>query len=724
VAAEIGTALATAQAELGVAPAADTPTDARGIAALLAANAPTGSATAEQRRLFDRAVFAVERRTGDALRVRSRTPGGPDAWFWSDDGHHLVTFSQRLDGEAAALVFDASGGEPLFAFSGRSSWDPPRFSADQRILLWASASSPWSGDDQRSLLDLTTGHVTSFGPSEAVLFGPDGRSLLINRSDAVGLSVLALPDLRLLATRDRLARSKKLLVSPNGRSVLLVRPNDLELLALPELRQLATREGLPEVVDAEFAPDGSFVALTLTGSKRLSYVSLGLDGATLAPLFGPFEAQQTEYRSDLGQVALADPDDGAWVVRALPSGALVRRAKLGAQASGVFDAFMSPTWTPDGRRLIAVSGWSPFEIRSFDLASGRTSIWRGGPNDGIRIGVGRLAFTEDGQRLCVRDLNRSQTQCPLVIGASGTLGLAPLARGWDTAVLHPPLRAIDVPARLFDVPGTFSDNDVSHAMDLSTDRRRFGYLRSDGESGDAAQARLELYDTATWRLVLAHTWPLRKGDYSEQAVTFSPRGDTVTATLGGKRYVLDTTTGRILGELPMGRVSDATGANFLRAAYRPDGAAVLSGSSRLDTRTGVVTKLMPAMAYPNTVMLSAPVADRILLAGPEGTAHLVRPDLTGDGPVAVPFAADQYHAAIAFSADGSLLATATPSGVSLVATTALHELWSTSGVAATAVALSADGARLAWAGEPKMGEARIHVVSRPDGNASSAGTAA
>lgn len=367
-----------------------------------------------------------------------------------------------------------------------------------------------------------------------------------------------------------------------------------------------------------------------------------------------------------------------------------------------------PAWSPNGRQLALVSGSTPAKLTLFDLTTGRASVWRASPKDKVVPNPRGLTFTADGRRLCTYDADATALQCPWAIGSDGAPRLAPPTRSSQTFIQEETQRTFDVPLRLL-------EGDSYHVVELSTDGRRLAHLRLGRDVSEDAPNRLELYDATTWKLECTTSLPQAHGGIVD-VVTFSPTGDTVTATSGGKRHVVEISTCRDLGELDAQVGGDPNTTFTIPASYRPDGGAVASGTGRLDTHSGKVTKLVPDIPLPPKLMLSTSSAERLLLVGHENKAHIVRPDLARGTTIPISFTGLPEYSSWSFSTDGSRVIVADRAGVRLMGTAPFQERALATHVDARSAAISADGSRLAW-GQSRGSAASIHIVTSPDGGA-------
>jgi WD40 repeat protein len=351
-------------------------------------------------------------RNPGAVTFRAHRNLGINAAF-SPDGKRVVSgcFLERT-----ARIWNAETGAELAALDHDEGVIAAAFSADGRRVLTTSAGSHGTGGLAASTWDAGSGRLLSrvrvsggLLGTNCLAFAPDGRRLATGGTDRKGTVWDTETGQALLTLEGHTDRISAVAFAPDGKRVLT-----------------ASWDGTAKVWDAQTGK----AVVTLPGTGRVSFAAFSPDG-TRALLQG------AEDRGGRSPFTL-------WDVRTPQQVATVPAQTAAERPQALF--------TPDGRRLLLVTGWNPGDtLQAWDTATGKEVLVLKGHGvfgttaalspDGKRVvtggwdgaarlwdaatgrellalrqelGVAALAFSPDGRRL-------------LIAGTDGTITVLPAA---------------------------------------------------------------------------------------------------------------------------------------------------------------------------------------------------------------------------------------------------------------------------------------------------------
>jgi WD40 repeat protein len=512
------------------------------------------------------------------------------------------------------------------------------------------------------------------------------------------------------------------------------------------LRLLTGHTG--QVNDIAFSPDGSLIA-TASGDRtvRISEVATGIHRTMLRG--HDDEVGSVAFSPDGSLIATASDDR---TVRTWDTATWTHRTTF----NGHGDSVRSVAFSPDGS-LIATASRDD-TARTWDTATGTQRV----TFNGHRTWVRRVAFSPDGSLIATA--SRDNTVCLWdTTGTRRTIlehsdGVNSVAFSPDGSLIA--TASLDSSARIWDtVTGT-----TSRMLKGHTDGVRDIAFSADGTliASASRDGTVYLWDTATWaqrsKLQVAarspvkcvafspdgsliatasenlnpRIWNASKGSSrvartltghgnSTTAVAFSPDGSLIaTASDDHTARIWDTAT-----ETHRTTLKGHNGA-VRDVAFSPDGSLIATASSDTtvrmwDTATGSHRSTITGHIRKVNAVAFSPDGSLIATASDDGTARIW--SLAGHRPIAMLFRwTPRLHStikhnidivtAVAFSPDGSLIATASDDRTARICDTAngtqLRELTGhTSRV--NAVAFSPDGSLIATASDDRT--ARIWHIS-------------
>lgn len=518
----------------------------------------------EAQRLFDRALVALERRTGATPQRKELLPEGQS--YFSPDGQYLAIPTVALpDRSPQVALFERRGSRAtLVATLGAA------LGAREIAFAPRSAMAVWKlGSESGGLLyELETGTSHPLPGAERVAFSPDGVTLAVFADKRVRLLESATGKLLAEAPRVtsdalfdvRFSRDgQRLYATAKGQGGLFVH-------AIPSL---ATTIDEPRAFSATVSANEHLVGALLADPPTLAVFDCATGKKVKsAPLVGlPAEKVHLAFAHDESNLFMGVMDDALTILN-LTTGALTGLARKESHA----ELLTRLALTADDQRACAlVSRVEPASCL-FDVTR-KVALPGGTPR---RPGTIPLDF---------------------VVG--------------DTAV------SIDVPRR--GASGiTGSDRELLRTVNgggvvmrngaVSPDRSTIALVEAAvhrvNPPDDAAvdtynDVRLLLIDAKSARLLGEVPLTAEARDVVTLGLWFAPDGRSVALLLGEIVYLVDIKARRVVAH-PSGMNLDGS------PAFSADGSLVASGSTILDTRSGVVT----ALALSPTIVCA--VGDQVL----------------------------------------------------------------------------------------------------------------
>ena len=392
---------------------------------------PLATAAGEGRSRYPRAVFSPDGRriaaTGTAgtffvLRLLDASNGkqlwskrvGRSAIFglsFSPDGSTLVT----TDGSKSVILWDARSGEKKLEWKEADAAFSAVFSPDGARLLTAAQESalrlwdPATGRPMASLNGHRSARVVAFSPDGKWVAGASpGGEIWVWDAATCGETLLACSNIYV----------RSVAVSPDGRNVAATMGPTAALFEASSGRRLW------ELPDSKAA----FLAFSPGGDR----VVLGADDGTIRVLDARSGATILSWSGHKGGVGtVAYSPDG----RLVASGGLDNTARIWDAATGKNLATIKlagrvnkVAFSPDGRRLATAAGETGVRavleaVRVWEVPSGKP-LFSSSPQPGVAEAAGSVAFSPDGKRLVSLE------------GFSGTVRVADAATGKLLAVMR------------------------------------------------------------------------------------------------------------------------------------------------------------------------------------------------------------------------------------------------------------------------------------------------
>ncbi len=370
----------------------------------------------------DKTVKVWDAQTGqEILSLKGHTTQVESVAF-SPDGKRLASGEDHASSEdhGTVKVWDAQTGQELLTLKGQSSGGPVAFSPDGKRL--ASGSY----DNTVKVWDAQTGQElrTFIGVGNCVVFSPDGKRLA---SANYGKTVKvwdAQQDQESLTLRGHTGGISGVVFSPDGKR-LASASNDqtVKVWDVQTGQQTLTIEGhTAPVRTVAFSPDGKRLASgtgdsfrsvsrnpaelkvwdAQTGEELLTLLK-GVTGSVWSVAFSPDGKQLA------GAYAAPAPQQDGLPPPPVAGAVKVWDAQTGQELLSLKGGWGSVAFSPDGRRLVAMSGVGPGRSgigpgtnggKVWDAQTGQ-ELFTLNPGGSLLLPGGRLnvAFSPDGKRL-------------------------------------------------------------------------------------------------------------------------------------------------------------------------------------------------------------------------------------------------------------------------------------------------------------------------------------
>jgi WD40 repeat protein len=556
----------------------------------------------------------------------------PQSWLWTTEGELVRAFDTHA-GEVTAVAFSPDGSRII---TGR---------ANGSVRLWDAAT----GEELR-FLQSHTQRIAS------VAFSPDGQMILTASWDGTirlwdaSTAVPLLP----IMTHGNVIRSA--VFSPDGTRVASSSQNGAirvwDVQQRPASLTLQARGS--DVLSVAFSSDGNRI---MTGTRDATTQSWNVfTGERLAVRdYGHTREINSIAVSTEGGLILTGSRDMTARLWDLHTGDLLRTL------TGHTGDIRSVDLSPDGRLALTGTALPDGKVRLFDLQTGEvlsTFVPPNGPN----IGVYSVAFSPDGSKIAA------------AVGAASRLdGRA--AYIWDLATGE---------RQIFQ-----AENTGVTAVGFSSDGSRI----VTGSNGGLAF----IWDAVSAQpLVTMSSGPIH-------SAAFSPDDrQIVLGTQQGMAYLFDAATGEQQYELDLAAPGCRTQC-FVSVAFSPDGRYVLAGGGQrawlFDASSGALltTFEQPANSRLTSVAFT-PNGVSVLLGSADAMVRQWK--LVTGTPIQALVGHTNDVVAGAFSADGSLAATGACDGITRLWDTATgSEIWAVSlgDSCVSSVAMSSDGTVVAVA---------------------------
>jgi WD40 repeat protein/energy-coupling factor transporter ATP-binding protein EcfA2 len=316
---------------------------------------PGGSALPEAEEALHSAVAAS--------RVRLRVPGVGGSLDWSPNGDVFVTEGPELSG--VVDIRDARTGESLLTYHGHEvDISDVVFNDDGSLLATAGddgAARIWDPDTGEELHSMQFQRSDEVSTVLAPSFSPDSRLFAAAWFDEGVVRVLDLASGRVVREIRSIASPRTTSFDPSGTQLVVASFNEPRVVVFDVAsgRELRTLEGLSgKVIDADWSPDGESIATAVPSDDSV-------------PVFDARTGRQ--------------------------------RLTLVGDGSGLLEV----DWSPDGTRLVTGSSGGTVALWQVTGTSGRRFATLSSLD--TRNGINGLAFSPDGTQLMAGSSNVTAT---------------------------------------------------------------------------------------------------------------------------------------------------------------------------------------------------------------------------------------------------------------------------------------------------------------------------